>query len=101
MFWDRRKKDRRGEKGKEATPDQDRRDKPEKSERRQWTCGILYKTSIPVMELEAWLDANAEGRWAVELEGIGEELSSKVLKIMFEDYSDKNAFIEAFSRRQR
>lgn len=100
MFWDRRKKDRREEKSKE-TSDQDRRGQPEKSERRRWTCGILYKTSIPVTELEAWLDANAEGRWAVGLEGMGEELSSKVLKIMFEDQSDKNAFIEAFSRRQR
>ncbi|MCD6073937.1 MAG: hypothetical protein K0Q70_820 [Rhodospirillales bacterium] len=100
MFWDRRKKDRREKKAKE-TPDRDRRVKSEKTERRQWACGILYKTSIPVTELEAWLDANADGRWAVALEGIGEELSSKVLKIMFEDHDDKNAFVEAFSRRQR
>jgi len=99
MFWDRRKKDRREKKATD-TPNGERRDKAEKSERRHWACGILYKTSLPVTDLEAWLDANAEGRWAVALEGIGEELSSKVLKIMFEEQGDKEAFVEAFSRRR-
>jgi len=98
MFWDRRKKDRR--EAKEAAPDPDRRDGSGKSDRRQWTCGILYKTSIPVTQIEAWLEANAGGRWAVGLDSIDEQLSSKVLKIMFETQDDKQAFVEAFSRRR-
>lgn len=98
MFWDRRKKDRRDRKGKE-TPDEERRGTTEKSERRRWTCGILYKTSIPVTEIEAWLEANANGRWAVGLDSIDEGLI-KVLKIMFEDQADKEAFIAAFSSRR-
>jgi len=97
MFWDRRKKDRREKKGKE-TPEE-RRGKAEKSERRRWTCGILYKTSIPVGELETWLEANAHGQWAVGLDSIDEGLI-KVLKIMFEDQDDKEAFVAAFSGRR-
>ena len=99
MFWDRRKKDRREK--KDDTPGKDRREGGEKSDRRQWTCGILFKTSIPVFEIESWLDANADGSWKVALEGIGEELSSNVLKIMFEDQEDKSTFVEAFSRYRR
>jgi hypothetical protein len=99
MFWDRRKKDRRDAKGNDA-PEQERRDQSERSERRRWTCGILYKTSIPVGEIESWLEANAEDRWAVGLDSIDEGLSSKVLKIMFEYQDDKEAFIQAFSRRR-
>jgi hypothetical protein len=100
MFWDRRKKDRRASKDKADQPDSERRDS-QKSDRRRWTCGILYKTSLPVAEIETWLEANTEGNWQVGLEGIGEELSSKVLKIMFEHQDDKTDFVEAFSRRQR
>ena len=98
MFWDRRKKDRREKKGKD-TPDGERRGNADKTERRRWTCGILYKTSIPVTELEAWLEANAEGQWAVGLDSIDEGLI-KVLKIMFEDQGDKEAFVQAFSGRR-
>ena len=98
MFWDRRKKDRREKKGKE-TPDEERRGKEEKSERRRWTCGILYKTSIPVTEIETWLEANADGQWAVGLDSFEDGLI-KVLKIMFEDQDDKEAFIAAFSGRR-
>jgi hypothetical protein len=101
MFWDRRKKDRRENTGKADKPDGERRKDAQKSDRRRWTCGILYKTSIPVAEIEAWLEANTEGAWQVGLEGMGEELSSKVLKIMFESQDDKTDFVEAFSSRQR
>ena len=98
MFWDRRKKDRR-EKAAKAAPGEERRDKPEKSDRRRWTSGVLYKTSIPVTEIETWLEDNAEERWSVALDGIESSLSVKVLKIMFESLDDKNAFIQAFSKR--
>lgn len=96
MFWDRRKSDRRAS---DAKPDTERRVDGGQKNRRQWTCGILYKTSLPVRDIERWLGDNVEGRWAVGLEGIDEGLSSKVLKIMFEDQDDKAAFIEAFLRR--
>ena len=96
MFWDRRKSDRRAS---EAKPDTERRVDGGEKNRRQWTCGILYKTSMPVRDIERWLSENIDGRWAVGLEGIDEGLSSKVLKIMFEDQDDKAAFIAAFSRR--
>ena len=97
MFWDRRKADRRGG---DKKPHTERRagDGDEKN-RRRWTCGILYKTSLPVRDIEQWLTDNAEGRWAVGLEGIDDGLSSKVLKIMFETQDDKVAFIAAFSGR--
>lgn len=98
MFWDRRKKDRREKKGEES-PDGERRGTTEKSERRRWTCGILYKTSIPVTEIESWLEGNADGHWAVGLDSIDEGLI-KVLKIMFENQNDKQAFIAAFSGRR-
>ena len=102
MFWDRRKGDRRAAKDKLAktAPEPDRRGEGD-SERRHWTCGILYKTSIPVRNIETWLESNAEGGWAVALDSIDEGLSSKVIKIMFEVQDDKLAFIEAFRQRQR
>jgi hypothetical protein len=53
------------------------------------------------VEIETWLEANAEGGWAVGLDSIEEGLSAKVLKIMFENSSDKLAFIEAFRQRHR
>ncbi len=96
MFWDRRKVDRRAG---DTYPDAERRVGGGENNRRQWTCGILYKTSLPMRHIEQWLSENVEGRWAVALEGIDEGLSSKVLKIMFEDQDDKAAFIAAFSRR--
>jgi len=99
MFWDRRKKDRREQKGAK-NPDEERRGTSEKPERRQWTCGILYKTSISVAEIEAWLEANAEEQWAVGLDSIEEGLAAKVLKIMFKNQADKVAFVEAFARRR-
>lgn len=98
MFWDRRKSDRRAG---DAKPDTERRMDGGEQNRRRWTCGILYKTSLPVRDIERWLSDNIDGRWAVELEGIDEGLSSKVLKIMFEDQDDKAAFIAAFSRSRR
>jgi hypothetical protein len=98
MFWDRRKKDRHD--ADKAASDPDRRTGSGTSDRRQWTCGILYKTSIPVTEIETWLEANAQGRWSVGLDSIDDKLSSKVLKIMFETQDDKHAFVEAFSRRR-
>ena len=101
MFWDRRKDDRHTDKDKSGKSPREtgRRADSNLPERRRWTCGILYKTSIPVTEIEAWLDANAEARWAVGLDGIDEGLSSKVLKIMFESQDDKVAFIAAFRQR--
>lgn len=103
MFWDRRKGDRRADKDKpgKTAHEPDRRGDEGTAERRRWTCGILYKTSIPIRDIETWLEGNAEGEWAVRLDSIDEGLSSKVIKIMFEIQDDKLAFIEAFRQRQR
>jgi hypothetical protein len=99
MFWDRRVGDRRNRKSQEERAPDRRRAQGVASERRQWTCGILFRTSLPVDEIERWLEANATGRWAVGLEGIEEQLYAKVLKIMFENPEDKREFMDAFSRR--
>jgi hypothetical protein len=97
MFWDRRKADRRAG-GKKHDTERRAGDGDEKN-RRRWTCGILYKTSVPVQDIEQWLTDNTKGRWAVGQEGNDEGLSSKVLKIMFETQEDKAAFIAVFSGR--
>lgn len=98
MFWDRRKGDRRIQRPSE--PDTERRGVPgAPPERRRWTCGILYRTSLPASEIETWLALNAAGTWRVALEGIEEGLEAKVLKIMFEDEDDKRRFMAAFAGR--
>ena len=97
MFWDRRKNERREA---EKTPKAERRGEGDGEERRKWTCGILYKTSLPVAKIEEWLTDNAGEKWEVGLESIDESLESKILKIMFENQTDKAAFIAAFSRRR-
>ena len=99
MFWDRRIGDRRDRKP-EPKPDPDRRGIGEGvGERRNWTCGILYRTSLPAAEIEQWLERNTSGKWGVGLEGMEESLNAKVLKIMFEREEDKYRFMAAFSRR--
>ena len=99
MFWDRRAGDRRNRQPPEARAPDRRGAQGGTPERRQWTCGILFRTSLPVDDIERWLEANAAGRWAVGLEGIEEQLHAKVLKIMFEKPEDKQDFMDAFSRR--
>jgi len=94
MFWDRRKGDRRAQ-SSAGRPEPDRRGQ----ERRRWTCGILYRTSLPSQDIETWLALNATGEWAVALEGIEEDLGGKVLKVMFENEEDKKRFMAAFAGR--
>jgi hypothetical protein len=96
MFRDRRAADRRAlEPSGRSEPER----RGTSSERRRWTCGILYRTALPVTEIETWLYANATGKWAVALDGIDEGLGVKVLKLMFESQDDKQSFMAAFGGR--
>lgn len=96
MFWDRRKADRRVRDSNEFEHER----RTATADRRVWTCGILYRTSLPAREIERWLETYATGKWAVALEGIDDEhLDTKVLKIMFEKKQDKEDFMAAFSGR--
>jgi len=64
-----------------------------------WRCGILYRTSMPIQQIETWLEGHANGRWKVSLEEMDDSLRGKVLRIMFEHHEDKAAFRQSFSHR--
>jgi hypothetical protein len=64
-----------------------------------WRCGILYRTSLPMGEIETWLESHAARRWKVSLEEMDDSLRGKVLRIMFESHEDKAAFARNFTRR--
>ena len=96
MFWDRRRGERRDQ-DLDGFRGPERRRGPD---RRQWTCGILYRTARPAAEIERWLERNASGRWQVMLEDVDDNLGMKVLKLMFENEDDKYDFIEAFEEHE-
>lgn len=99
MFWDRRIGDRRGKKSEGERAPERRAANRDLGERRHWTCGVLYRTTLHISEIEGWLERSAKGEWAVGLEGVEENLQVKVLKIMFENQSDKESFMAHFAQR--
>lgn len=82
-----------------TTTGPDGEERRQSAERRELPYGVLFNTSDPIVFVEDWLDGNCEGLWKLSLVEIDEELVRKSIRIEFERMDDKQAFIEAFSRR--
>lgn len=103
MFGENRKNKRRAESDRRQaeSPAADNRRATARrgdTERRQWKCGLLYKTSEPAHVVEDWLDDNAAGEWNLILDDMDDALSGKTLKIMFSDIEDKDKFMVKFAK---
>ena len=57
-------------------------------DRRGLNHGVRYRSSDSGAEIEKWLDLNCEGKWSIELDGIGKTLASRTFLTMFELESD-------------
>jgi hypothetical protein len=62
------------------------------TERRVLRYAVLFKTGVPIPDLEAWLNANCEGDCSMVLEDMDTDLTSKTLRIMFETEEDRERF---------
>ncbi len=62
---------------------------------------IHFKTRGPVMDIEDWLEENADGIFATGIESVDDESGVKTIKIVFENESDKNRFLAAFKSEDR
>ena len=81
--------------GSGGVVENERRLDPEqrKSEdRRVLRYAVLFKTGIPVSDLEDWLGANCQSSWSMVLEDMEPGLKSKTLRIMFETPDDRERF---------
>lgn len=90
--------DRRFE-GAEAKQEEEQRiaGRRQGDDRRIWPFGIVYNTRHGAAHLEAWLEENCAGKWAVGLRGADQPADLKSFHLMFETEADKQHFIEHFS----
>jgi hypothetical protein len=85
--------DRRKENGDAVEVDQrSEADQRRSDDRRILRYAVLFKTGIPVVDLETWLGANCQSEWDMVLEDMDDNLMSKTLKIMFETPEDRELF---------
>ena len=94
--------DRRKETG--GAVEIERRSEPRQrrsAERRVLRYAVLFKTGIPVADLENWLGANCQGNWSMVLEDMDAGLKSKTLRIMFETPNDRELFKASASSIRR
>jgi len=63
-------------------------------DRRGLPFGVFYKSTEPLPVLYAWLRNNCGGKWSVGIEEAEEEAVKKTLKVLFEQESDKDTFME-------
>ncbi len=66
-------------------------------DRRGLLHGISFTTSESMGEAEDWLDANCDGKWSLELEGVNDTLSKRTYLALFEHAIDKKLFREFLS----
>ena len=62
------------------------------SDRKNILYVMTYATNGSIASIEDWLEENCEGEWRVVLQGLGEDLVRKSLRIMFKNKSDRALF---------
>ncbi|MDD9875938.1 MAG: hypothetical protein OXR84_00695 [Magnetovibrio sp.] len=60
--------------------------------------GVMIATADAVSLVEAWLDDHCDGAWNLEVEGLGDDLMKKELRISFELDADKTRFISDYAQ---
>lgn len=99
LFTNRRSgDDRRQNKGAAAEPER-RADERRQGERRNLVYSVRYTTHSALGPVENWLDVHCQGEWRIVLDGVTEDLASKIVLIMFERDDERQRFITAFKKR--
>ena len=62
------------------------------SDRRKILYVMTYATNGSIASIEDWLEENCEGEWRVVLQGLGEDLVRKSLRIMFKNKTYRALF---------
>tara|TARA_B100000315_G_scaffold249276_2_gene280254 strand:+ start:3678 stop:4010 length:333 start_codon:yes stop_codon:yes gene_type:complete len=96
----RRDEDRRKEEIEAAEERRQENDRRRSTDRRGWPFGLILRTTESFRVIEEWLEDNCAGEWGMGLEDMDEKLAQKSFKVMFALETDKNNFVENFSRRR-
>jgi len=94
----RRGDDRRQNEGTAAKPER-RAGERRQDERRKLVYSVRYSTHSALGTVENWLDVHCQGEWRIMLDGVTEDLTRKVVLIMFERDDERQQFIATFKKR--
>jgi len=81
----------------------DRRNDPDRrtlDDRRGMLFDVVCKTSGSLTTIEDWLDDHCQGTWTLVIldVAVGDDLTEKNVKVMFELATDKHKFVEQYGK---